>query len=248
MPTLLLQCVAPLQAWDTQSNFGVRTSGREPSKSGIIGLLCAALGRSRTESVDDLAQLQMGIRVDQEGSILRDWHTAGVDGYLRASGNIERKNVIISTRYYLNDAAFLVGLEHDNRAFLRQLHNALNDPRWMLFLGRKSCPPSAPVSLSNGRQDTDLLTALTSFPWLGLERYRWKVRNKEDRWERTRRHYQRVQEDNTRGLRVILEDKDNGESVRNDHPLSFEKGNRRFASRRVHIDWIDWPAFPQEVT
>ncbi|VAW35188.1 hypothetical protein MNBD_CHLOROFLEXI01-3203, partial [hydrothermal vent metagenome] len=66
MPTLLLRCVAPLQSWDTQSNFGVRTSGREPSKSGIVGLLCAALGRPRTEPVADLAALQMGVRVDRE--------------------------------------------------------------------------------------------------------------------------------------------------------------------------------------
>ncbi|MFQ5421285.1 MAG: type I-E CRISPR-associated protein Cas5/CasD, partial [Anaerolineae bacterium] len=72
MPTLLLRCVAPLQAWDTQSNFGVRTTGREPSKSGIIGLLCAALGRPRAEPVADLAALKMGVRVDQEGRILRD--------------------------------------------------------------------------------------------------------------------------------------------------------------------------------
>ena len=62
MPTLLLQCVGPLQAWDTQSNFGVRTTGREPSKSGITGLLCAALGRARTEPVADLAALRMGVR------------------------------------------------------------------------------------------------------------------------------------------------------------------------------------------
>lgn len=247
MPTLLLPCVAPLQAWDTQSHFGVRTTGREPSKSGIIGLLCAALGRPRTESVEDLVQLRMGVRVDQEGIVLRDWHTAGIDGYLKASGSIERKNVITSTRYYLSDAAFLVGLEHDDDAFLNRLHDALNHPRWLLYLGRKSCPPSVPMYLPDGIQGADLITALEIYPWLGLGRYRWKARSKQDRLNVIHEHYQRVQEKNPRGLRIVLEDKDSGEGVRNDHPLSFEKGNRRFSFRRIHVDWIEWPALPQEV-
>ncbi len=170
MPTLLLRCVAPLQSWDTQSNFGVRTSGREPSKSGIVGLLCAALGRPRTESVADLAALQMGVRVDQEGTLLRDWHTAGKGGYFKASGKVERKNLITSTRYYLSDAIFLVGLQSENRPLLAQLHAALNNPYWMLFLGRKSCPPSMPVYLTDGLRDEPLQTALETYEWLGIKR------------------------------------------------------------------------------
>lgn len=232
MPTLLLQCIAPLQAWDTQSNFGVRTTGREPSKSGIIGMLCAALGRPRWESVADLARLRMGVRVDQEGYVLRDWHTAGVDGYLKAGGSIERKNVITSTRYYLTDAAFLVGLEDDDSTMLQRLHDALNHPRWMLFLGRKSCPPAAPPFLPDGLQETDLRSALASYPWLS----------------RNRRRYRQLKTDNPRGLRLVLEDQDHGSQVRQDHPLSFEKGNRGFASRRISTTWVDWPALTQEAS
>lgn len=227
MPTLLLCCAAPLQAWDTQSNFGVRTTGREPSKSGIIGLLCAAIGRERHEPVNDLAALRMGVRVDQEGHILRDWHTAGKDGYLKASGAIEQETLITSTRYYLTDAAFLVGLESDDRTLLRNLHDALRYPRWMLFLGRKACPPSKPLYLPDGLQDTDLLTALKTYAWLG----------------RLEKRYQRVKKENLQHLRIVLDDPDHGEQVRNDHPISFEKGNRRFAPRRVHTEWIEWPPF-----
>ena len=232
MPTLLLQCVAPLQAWDTQSNFGVRTTGREPSKSGIIGLLCAALGRSREEPVDDLAALRMGVRVDQEGQILRDWHTAGVDGYLRAGGTVEHTNVITSTRYYLSDAAFLVGLESEGRELLQDLHDALNHPRWILFLGRKSCPPAVSPYLSDGLLATDLLTTLRNYRWLN----------------RNRRRYDELKEANPRGLRLVLEDQDCGSQIRQDHPLSFEKGSRGFASRRVSTSWADWPAFMLEAT
>lgn len=227
MPTLLLRCKAPLQAWDTQSNFGVRTTGREPSKSGIIGLLCAALGRDRSEPVDDLAALRMGVRVDQEGKILRDWHTAGKSGYLKASGAIERKNLITSTRYYLSDAAFLVGLESEDEAILHDLHTALRYPRWMLFLGRKACPPAEPLYLPDGVQPTSLFVALTGYPWLG----------------RLKKRYDQLREANPGGLRLVLDDRLEGEQVRNDHPISYENFNRRFAPRRIQVQWVDWPPF-----
>ena len=142
------------------------------------------------EPVDDLAELRMGVRVDQEGYVLRDWHTAGASGYLRAGGTIEQTNVITSTRYYLSDAAFLVGLESESRELLRDLHDALNHPRWLLFLGRKSCPPAAPPYLADGLQETDLLTALANYPWLS----------------RSRRRYDELKEANPRGLRLALED------------------------------------------
>lgn len=220
MPTLLLQCVAPLQVWDTQSRFGVRTTEREPSKSGIIGLLCAALGRPRTEPVDDLATLKMGVRVDKEGEILRDWHTAGKSGYLKASGQIDKKNAIISTRYYLSDAAFLVGLQ-GQRETLQYVYEALANPRWMLFLGRKACPPSMPPFIPDGLVEQSLLEALQTPAWLG---------NNEKAYERLE------------SVRVVIEDT-NGEQVRQDVPISFAKGRRRFASRRIHTDFMTKPTF-----
>lgn len=221
MATLLLRCVAPLQAWDTQSRFGVRTTGREPSKSGVVGLLGAALGRPRTEPISDLAALRMGVRVDKEGNLLRDWHTAGKGGYLKAGGSIERKNLITSTRYYLSDAAFLVGLEGD-RTLLAGLHAALKDPHWLLFLGRKACPPSLPVYLPDGLKEADLLEALKTYPWLG--RLPWQ--------------YEKLEQ-----VRLVLDD-DAGPQVRQDHPLSFEKGKRKFAPRRVSTDFIEKPPPP----
>lgn len=225
MPTLLLQCVAPLQSWDTQSRFGVRTTGREPSKSGIVGLLCAALGRPRTEPVDDLAALRLGVRVDKEGQILRDWHTAGKGGYLKASGSVERKNLITSTRYYLSDAAFLVGLESDDLSLLKQLHIALSNPRWMLFLGRKACPPALPPYLADGLTDGSLMDALIAYPWLGNDLKR----------------YERLSQ-----VRVVVDD-EAGSQVFHDHPISFEKGNRQFAPRRVATTFIAKPPFQDQV-
>ena len=75
MSTLLLRLAAPLQAWGINSKFDIRKTEREPSKSGVIGLLAAALGRRRDESLDDLIALKFGVRCDKEGKLLRDYQT-----------------------------------------------------------------------------------------------------------------------------------------------------------------------------
>lgn len=210
MPTLLLRCVAPLQSWGTQSDYSIRDTGRDPSKSGIIGLLCAALGRPRDAELHDLAGLRMGVRVDQEGIVWREWQTA-----LRAPG----ENANISRRYYLSDAAFLVGLESEDLAWLTKLHRALREPVWHLFLGRKSCPPALPPYLKDGLREEDLRAALAGYPWLGYRRSEY------DRLER---------------LRVVLDDPA-GAEIRSDLPVSF--ADRTFRLRRVHTDFIDKPPF-----
>ncbi len=114
MPTLLLKLVAPMQSWGVQSNFTHRDTGFEPSKSGVIGLICAALGRDRAEPIDDLAALKMGVRVDRQGTVLKDYHTA--KDVMRAGGGI--KDTELSDRFYLADAAFLVGLQGENKPAL----------------------------------------------------------------------------------------------------------------------------------
>jgi len=53
MATLLIPLVGPMQSWGTRSRFDHRDTEREPSKSGVIGLVCAAIGRDRNEPIDD---------------------------------------------------------------------------------------------------------------------------------------------------------------------------------------------------
>jgi CRISPR system Cascade subunit CasD len=216
MSVLLLRLSGPMQSWGVQSRFTVRDTGLEPSKSGVVGLLCAALGRRREEAVTDLADLTMGVRVDQEGVMARDYHTAGKSGILRASGQVEQKNLVVSTRYYLADARFLVGLAGDDLNLLTQLHAALRDPHWPLYLGRKAFVPGEPVWLPDGlRPDETLVDALQTYPWLGCD-----SKKRPDQ------------------VRLVLEDRD-GPEVRPDHPLSFAE--RRFAPRRVRTDFIPTP-------
>lgn len=222
MSVLLLRCSGPMQSWGVQSRFTVRDTGREPSKSGVIGLLCAALGRRRHEPVDDLANLTMAVRVDQEGTVARDYHTAGKGGILKASGKLERRNLVVSSRYYLADARFLVVLQANESTLLTQLHNALRDPHWPLYLGRKAFVPGEPVWLPDGlRIHEHLMDSLLTYPWLGCE-----------------------QDKHPDHVRVVLDDPQQGSEVRPDHPLSFAQ--RSFAPRRVRTIFNPAPPLRQE--
>ena len=166
----MLRLAGPMQSWGTQSRFTDRDTGREPSKSGVIGLVCAALGRPRDQPVDDLASLKMGVRADREGVPKRDYQTAGGthlrgDRYGVAKADGSRPDTVVSARHYLADADFLVGLEGDDR-ILKDIQAALAAPCWQIFLGRKAFVPSVPVHMRDGfRNDTALEEALTSEPW-----------------------------------------------------------------------------------
>ena len=168
MSTLLLRLAAPLQAWGINSKFDIRKTEREPSKSGVAGLLAAALGRRRDESLDDLTALTFGIRSDKEGELLKDFHMVLKD----------KKTSYVTTRYYLADAIFLVGLESQDETFLKTLDQALQAPVFPLFLGRRSCPPTLPLSL--GIRKTDLLTALQEEPWQVSQWEQERIKRKHD--------------------------------------------------------------------
>lgn len=74
MATLLLRLAAPLQSWGSDSKFETRKTDREPTKSGVVGLLAAALGlrRDDTEGLARLNGLRFAVRADQEGSRVRN--------------------------------------------------------------------------------------------------------------------------------------------------------------------------------
>lgn len=210
MSVLLMRLAGPMQSWGTQSRFTERDTGYEPSKSGVIGLLCAALGRPREAEVADLADLEMGVRVDREGRLSRDFHTVGGGkwkggsyGVAKASGSAGE--TAVSNRYYLADADFLVGWKGNGR-LLEQIQFALGNPKWPLYLGRKSFVPSRPIKIQDGLTDfRDVETAL-----------------REIRPETP--------------LRLVLETTPDKGEPRRDVPLSFSQ--RRFGVRYVRMDYV----------
>jgi len=225
MNVLLLRLVGPMQSWGTQSRFTIRDAGFEPSKSGVVGLICAAIGRPRTEQIDDLAALHMGVRVDHEGRMNSDYHTTL--NVIKASGaRPPLGEAVVSTRYYLADADFLVGLEGDNLHLLEKIDAALTNPCWPLYLGRKAFPPGEPVHLRDGLwQSQELYQALATYP-----------------------RCQRTDDNKIKNLRFVLEDSA-GESVRLDQPVS-SFAERCFAPRYVRTEFIrleDIPIYKEEL-
>ncbi|GHT96960.1 type I-E CRISPR-associated protein Cas5/CasD [Betaproteobacteria bacterium] len=204
MSTLLMCLAGPMQSWGTTSRFDERDTQLEPSKSGVLGLVCAALGRDRHEPVDDLAALKMGVRVEREGVPMRDYQTA--TGVVSAAGKVDLGRTVVSPRFFLSDAVFLIGLE-GARAVLEKIHLALQAPVWPLALGRKSFVPSLPVYLPGGLVDQALEDALRKCPSL----------------------VQRGKEPQT--VRLILEDTREG-VVRLDQPIA-PFAERRFGPRFV---------------
>lgn len=160
MATLLIPLVGPLQSWGLDSRFDLRLTSQEPSFSGVLGLVCAALGRDRSEPVDDLASLNFGVRADAEGELLRDYHT--VQNCITASGSAG--GTAVTTRWYLADAAFTAALEGPED-LLVQIHAALGKPVWGLALGRKACLPTVPFA-SGGLVEAELEEALAAAPLL----------------------------------------------------------------------------------
>jgi len=231
MKTLLLRLAGPMQSWGTQSQFRERDTGLEPSKSGVIGLLCAALGRPREESVADLAALIMGVRRDYQTA--GGWHRRADAGYGVAKADGKPGGTVLSDRYYLADADFLVGLSGDDEGLLHTLNDALAAPRWPLSLGRKAFVPAVPVRLPDdptrdgpgGIEDGDVETVLMSYPWLG---YRRPGERKPDQ------------------LRLVLESARADGARRQDVPVSFALGRREFRVRHVVTDFVQLEGLPQQ--
>ena len=152
-----------------KSRFTVRATELAPTKSGVIGMLASAVGRRRTDPIEDLLSLRFGVRKDQPGTVIRDFHTART-----LEGKSKKDSMPLSHRYYLADAVFLAGIEGD-RALLEGIEEALHRPAFPLYLGRRSCPPTHPVPL--GLREAALLDALRAEQWLASEWFRQQHRN-----------------------------------------------------------------------
>lgn len=224
MPTLLLRLVGPMQSWGTTSRFDQRDTGKEPSKSGVIGLLAAAMGvdRENWTDLEPLTRLAMGVRHDRGGFPKRDFQTAGcaaTDLIIKADGSHSKGSGVVSHRFYLADAAFLVGLECREFSFLERVHAALRNPFWPLSLGRRSYVPSESIWIENGLQDLALRDVLLRWPWIATQR----------KWEA-----------NPEKLLFSYESEDGSGTLKMDQPLS-SFSDRRFGARFVRSEWIDFP-------
>ena len=113
------------------------------------------MGLDQDDDLRVLSQrLNVGVRCDRPGIFLKDYQT------IRGPWIGGTK---LSDRYYLCDAAFLVAVQSNDGALIQQLANAVQNPVWPIFLGRKSCVPSHPPFAGTGNYPT-MQAALESVP------------------------------------------------------------------------------------
>ncbi|RJQ89103.1 type I-E CRISPR-associated protein Cas5/CasD [Amycolatopsis panacis] len=214
MSTLLLRLGAPLQSWGTTSRFVRRNTDRAPSRSGILGLLAAAQGRRRTDPLEELLDLRVGVRIDQPGQLERDFHTArSRDG---------ATSMPLSYRFYLADAVFAVAIEGEH-ALLEGVQQALRRPVFPLYLGRRSCPPAGELLYGIHQQSTTEL----------LAQHRWLA----SPW------VQKSHRRPTVDLDIVTDcapGTDGAELVQDD-PISFDPQHRRYGWRTIHIGHVTIP-------
>lgn len=216
MSVLVLRLAAPLQSWGAASRFTRRATESMPTKSGIIGLLAAAEGRRRSDPIEDLLGIELAVRTEQQGTLLRDFHTA----HHQVTGT----SMPLTERFYWSDAVFTAYIGAD-ASLLEGLADALRDPAYPLFFGRRSCVPVGPIVLpTNGNGSTlrsgSVAEAVRNEPWQAGYAGRKAAKSKP-----TIRLS--VQADQS-----VFPDVLAGREL-NDVPLSFDPERRQYGSRMV---------------
>lgn len=162
MQFLVFQLQGAMAAWGDVAVGEYRSSRNEPGVSALIGLLGAALGVDREDETAHAALRDgyaFAVGVVHSGELLRDYQTAQVPGRSDLKGRPQRTrrdelavpkpllNTILSTRDYRQGGAWAVAVQALAAAPhpLPALAAALNEPRFVLYLGRKCCPPAAPL-------------------------------------------------------------------------------------------------------
>lgn len=157
---LVFQLYGPMAAWGDIAVGETRRSTVHPAKSAILGLMAAALGIDRMDETTHstmAAAYGLAVKVLSSGSLLIDYHTVQVPPQKRKVVFRTRKDelassklgTLLSSREYRCDAAYLAALwvEQEPAPFsLIELEEAIKRPKYTIYLGRKACPMSIPLS------------------------------------------------------------------------------------------------------
>ncbi|KUO15947.1 type I-E CRISPR-associated protein Cas5/CasD [Streptomyces dysideae] len=180
MTGLVLRLAGLLQSYGERGVFHYRDTCAFPTRSSLIGMFAAAQGRPREHALDLYPHLRapgdttspshrdltLTIRVDQPGTLYRDFHTVGggrpKDQSLLTGDGTRRKltaSTLVSHRDYLTGAVFTVAVEGPD-LLISHIAETLERPRFGLFLGRRVCLPDEPLVLNAGSPDPvdELLT------------------------------------------------------------------------------------------
>ena len=169
----------PMQAWGSSSRFQYRETEAFPTKSALLGLSAAALGIDKygpdeSERLAELAALRAIVcaiprRGESQTLRLTDFHTIG-GGYEKQGSVMEKLSIprkasgppfgtVITRRTYLTDARFVAAFEGSDST-VRAVADALADPVWGVWFGRKTCLPALPLTPTVGTNATAALESL----------------------------------------------------------------------------------------
>lgn len=155
MQYVILWLEGPLQSWGDSSKYGQRETLPFPTKSGVFGMILAALGAkgSQEELLAQLADFPQKILVFSAPSKMMDFHMIG-SGYnvkdpwqrlavpRKADGGIPNTGGSKMTyRYYVQEARYAV-IQGLSKELANQIVAALKHPVYSPSLGRKSCIPT----------------------------------------------------------------------------------------------------------
>lgn len=172
---------APMGAFGDLAGHERRSSGEWPARSAVLGLVGAALGVRRDDSAaqEGLAGWRMAISVLSRGVAFRDFHTVQTVPTARIKRPATRRdalealgggdNPLVTRRDYRSDCAFGVALWGGDG--IAAVQEALARPRFTPYLGRKSCPLSAPMAPRAVEEDSPIeaLARITVPPFLRLD-------------------------------------------------------------------------------
>ncbi|EGW52931.1 type I-E CRISPR-associated protein Cas5/CasD [Candidatus Endoriftia persephonae] len=156
---LLFRLYGPMAAWGDTAVGEFRPSHGHPTRTGVLGLVAAALGITRDNEAQLLALdrgCRIAVRLDAPGELLRDYHTTQVPPQQRKGRhytrrdelNADKLHTILSQRDYRTDTAASIALSlgTDAKISLDRIKHALQRPALPLYLGRKSCPLALPLA------------------------------------------------------------------------------------------------------
>lgn len=157
MKYLLFRLYGPMSSWGDIAVGETRPSFTHPSKSAVLGLVAGAMGIRRVEEEKHRLLTQetgFAVQVASIGITLADYHTAqvpsGKERYCtrqqELAGEKSELNTILSTRDYRIDGLYTIVLWQRKQCewSLDQIKTKLEQPEFMPYLGRKSCPAALP--------------------------------------------------------------------------------------------------------
>lgn len=201
MDYLILRLYAPMVSWSAPAIGENRPSEDAPAAGNILGLLAAALGIKRDDEAEQLAlknSLRFAVKTISRGTLLRDYHTVQMPeskrgvSYTTRRGELQNKaqvGTLLSSRDYRCDGLWLIAIQTvENGDYdLPTLQQAIKQPFFPLYFGRKSCPPAAPLAPTIVQAPNWRAAFEQAIPSLLYSAERAKRQGEEKQWRNSQR-------------------------------------------------------------